>query len=569
MTLQCLGNIRWRALSPLTLGRLAVLAMALNLALAAAPRAQATKDEFVIGLTQYPTPFHPLIGSMLAKSVINNMATRPLTAYDKDWKLVCLLCTEVPTIENGLAKVEEYAPGKKGIAVTYTIQANARWGDGTPVTTKDVLFTWEVGQAPLGGVTEQEGFRRTLKIDVIDDKKFTLHLDRIEYTYNVNDVRLLPAHLERTAFADPREYKNRSKYETDTANPGLWNGPYRFAAVNPGSSIVLEPNPAWYGKKPHFKRITFKFIEKTAALEANLLSGSIDYILGELGVTLDQALEFQRRHSDRFNFIYRQSLTYEHIDLNLENPLLKDRRVRQALLLGIDRESINQKLFDGKQPVAHSNVHPLEPSFSDAAPRYGYDPKKAAALLDAAGFSDIKNGIRHNKQGDRLSLDFVTTAGSRVRELVQQVLQSQWKQIGVEMRLKPEPPRIFSSESLSKRLFTGLAMYAWISAPDGVPRSTLHSKEIPTAANNWSGQNYPAFVNPEMDDVIDAMEIELDAAKRKALSARMQKIYAEELPVLPLYNRSDPFILPKWLKGVEPTGTSYSSTLWVEYWRAE
>ena len=102
----------------------------------------------------------------------------------------------------------------------------------------------------------------------------------------------------------------------------------------PGNRIVLEQNPTWTGEKPYFKRIVVKIIENTAALEANLLSGNVDYVLGELGLSLDQVLAFEKRHKDKYNFIYKPALIYEHIDTMLDNKLLEDRRVRQAILIG-------------------------------------------------------------------------------------------------------------------------------------------------------------------------------------------------------------------------------------------
>ncbi len=112
-------------------------------------------------------------------------------------------------------------------------------------------------------------------------------------------------------------------------------------------------------------------------------------------------------------------------------------------------------------------------------------------------------------------------------------------------------------------------MYAWISAPEGVPRTTLHSAHIPTPDNNFAGQNYTGFRNAEMDGLLETIEVELDRSKRKKLWRRLQEIYATELPVIPLYFRAEPYILPKWLKGLEPTGHQDPSTLWVENWRAQ
>ncbi len=524
--------------------------------------------ELRIGMTQFPSTLNPLIDSMLAKSYVLAMTRRPFTIYDQNWELVCMLCTELPTIENGLAKPEDLPDGKQGIAVTYTIQPGATWGDGVAVTSADVVFTWQIGRHPKSGVSDLESFRRVLSIEVIDDKTFTLHVDRIEFTYNAMPFPVLPAHIERAIFeADPASYRNRTAFDADPTNPGLGFGPYRVVELVTGARIVLEPNPTWWGAKPAFERVTVRVIEKTTALEANLLSGAIDMIAGELGLTLDQALAFEKRHGGRFDITYKSGLIYEHLDLNLDNPILADKRVRKALVHALDRETLSERLFAGRQPVAQSAVSPLDWIYDPDVPTYPYDPDRAKALLDEAGWSTIENGIRHDAAGQRLTLELMTTAGNRSRELVEQVLQSQWRQVGIDVRIRNEQARVFFGETVSKRKFTGAAMFAWLSAPESVPRTTLRSNQIPTADNNWSGQNYTGFNNAQMDDLIDRIEVELDRDARKQLWSRLQRLYVEELPVIPLYWRANAYILPKWLEGVRPTGHLGTTTLWIEEWR--
>ena len=535
------------------------------------PARAAAKEELVIGVSQFPTAFHPNLESHVTQGYVLAMTQRPFTAYNADWELVCMLCTELPTFENGLAVVEKQDDGSDGLALTYTIQEDAAWGDGVPVTTDDVLFTYEVGKHPKSGVSNAELYRRITSIDVIDDKTFTLHVDRVTFDYNgINDFELTPAHLERAIFEeDPETYRNRTSYETDSANPALHFGPYKITEVSPGAYIVLEANETWYGEKPFFKRIILKAIENTAALEANLLSGSIDMIAGEAGVTIDQALAFEKRHGGQFNVTYKPGLIYEHLDLNLDNPILADNRVRKALIQGIDRNAISEQLFEGKQPVAHGSVHPLDWVYFDNVPTYEENLEAAAALLDEAGWSEIKDGVRHNQEGEPLAFELMTTAGNRTRELVQQVLQSQWKRLGVDISIKNEPARVFFGETTNQRKFTGLAMFAWISSPENVPRSTLHSEEIPTEENGWAGQNYTGYQNEAMDQLLDAIELELDRGKREAMWHELQTLYAGDLPVIPLYFRANPHIWPVWLKGVQPTGHQNSSALAVENWYAE
>jgi peptide/nickel transport system substrate-binding protein len=546
------------------------IAMAfLALGLVAPTPAKAAKDELVIGITQFPSSFHPTIDSMMAKTYILSMTRRPFTVYDKDWQLVCLLCTQLPTIENGLAKPEKTPKGAQGIAVTYTIRPDATWGDGTPVTTKDVMFSWKVGRHPKSGVGNMEFYRSLYKIEALDDKAFTLHFDKMTFEYNaINGFEMLPAHIDELNFTDPVDYKNQTAFDTDSENEGLYFGPYLIRQVVSGSHVVLEPNPTWWGDKPHFKRIIVRVIPNTAALEANLLSGAIDMIAGELGLTVDQALAFEKRHGQRFNMIYQPGLIYEHIDFNLDNPILADKRIRKALILALDRKTMSGQLFGGRQPVADTSVSPMDWVHSKDAPRYSYDPGRAAKLLAEAGWKRTVQGVRVNDKGEKLSLEIMTTAGNRSRELVEQVLQSQWKALGIQVKIRNQPARVFFGETVTQRKFTAMAMFAWISSPENVPRTTLHSSHIPTKANNFAGQNYTGFKNSEIDQLVEEIEVELNKEKRVQMWARLQYIYAEELPVIPLYFRANPYILPKWLRGVEPTGHQYPTTLWVENWHS-
>ncbi|NIA70167.1 peptide ABC transporter substrate-binding protein [Pelagibius litoralis] len=537
----------------------------------------AAGEELRIGLSQYPTTLHPNIDPSVAKSYVRSMTRRPMTVYDHEWQLICMLCVELPSIEAGTAVPEplpdgvEGAGDGRGIALTYRIQPQATWGDGTPVTTADVVFTWKVGRHEQAGIGNAELYRRMLSIDVIDEKTFVVHADRVSFEYAaINDFKLLPAHIDGPVFeAAPDDYKNRTAFDNDPTNPGLYFGPYRITEAIPGSRITLERNDTWWGKKPAFDRIVLLTIEKTTALEANLLSGNIDMISGELGLSLDQALAFEKRHGDDYQIVYEPGLLYEHIDLMLENPILQDKTLRQALIYAIDREAISERLFAGRQPVAHSGVSPLDWVHDPEIKTYSYDPKKAGELLDAAGWSDIRNGIRHNAAGEPLRLEFMTTAGNRIRELVQQVLQSQWRQVGIDMRVRNEPPRVFFGQTVHHRRFTGLAMFAWGKGPEHIPRTTLHSEEIPSEENGWSGQNYTGFRNAEMDALIEAINLELDRPKRKAMWSRIQQIYAEEVPVISLYWRANAYVMPKWLRGVRPTGQMASSSLWVEDWTVE
>jgi peptide/nickel transport system substrate-binding protein len=531
--------------------------------------AQTPREQLTIGITQFPSTLHPNIDSMAAKSYVLGFAHRRLTLYDAEWSLSCMACETLPSLANGLAVRETTPDGKDGIRVTWRLRDDQRWGDGTPMSSEDLLFAWQAGRDDTTGFGGAEFYRRAYEAIVVDPRTITLRFDRVTFEYaSAGDWVPLPAHIERRRWEqEPRTYRSRSGYETEPANPGLWNGPYRVTGITPGAGINLERNDAWRGPAPAFRRIAVRIVENTTALEAQLLAGQLDMIAGELGLPLDQAAALERRTGNRFRFLYKPGLIYEHLDVNLDTPMLADRRVRQALISAVDRAQIVQRLFEDRQVLAHTGVNPLDWVHDNNVRQWPFDLSRARALLDEAGWRPGPDGIRRNAAGERMTIELMTTAGNRSREAVQQVIQGMWRQAGIETRIRNEPPRVLFGETLNRRRFTGAVMFAWISSPENVPRTTLHSDEIPTAARNFSGQNYTGFRNAEMDALLEAIPIELDREARARLWHRLQAIYAEELPAIPLWFRSDAHVWPAWLDGVVPTGHQMPSSLWVERWR--
>jgi peptide/nickel transport system substrate-binding protein len=551
-------------------GKLAAL-YALLLPVVCSLPAQA-RDELIIGAVQFPPSLHPQADGTLIRSYALGFALRPITAYDKDWQKVCLVCTELPTLENGLARYEDHPDGGHGLAVTIRLRPDLKWGDGEPVTARDLAFTWRVGRDPASGFTNSHPWNRATAIDVVDAHTAVLHLEKAVVSYNEWDG-ILPEHIEGPVYdsaREPGEYMRRTTYNRAPTTPGLYNGPYLITDYRSGSEIDFAPNPHWAGVQPGFKRIRLRMIENTAALQANLLSGDIDMPVGEnVGLTIDQALALEQQRPDAFTYIFKPGLTYEHVVLRLDNPALADLRVRRALLLSLDRKTLVAKLFQGRQPVADSWVAPLDPNHAEDTPHYAYDPAAARHLLDEAGWKPGSDGIRRNAAGERLSLEFGTTAGNHLRELQQQVMQSQWKAVGVETVIKNQAARTLFGETIRNRLFTGLEMYGYTSGVGELPERQLSSALIPSAANNYSGGNSSGFSDPAMDADLAAAKMELDPVKRKVIWADMQRIYAENLPALPLFFRAEPHVIPKWLRGYEPTGHENYSSFWSENWRSD
>mgnify|MGYP004003646685 FL=1 len=529
-----------------------------------------------IGMTQEFENMNPIIKQMMATSYIYEMVGRTLVVLDEKGKWIPQLVKKYPTLENGLAKMYT-EKGVKKIKVQWEMKDLASWGDGTPVTGYDVEFSHKIALSKNISVGETEVYAQVEKIivDKKNPKKFTFINEKAKWSFNqLATFQIVPKHLESAVFdkfgKDKEGYSKNSIYSVNPTHPGLYNGPYKIQEIKLGSHVTLVPNPTFYGKAPKIQKIILKLIPNTGTLEANLRSGNIDMI-SILGLTLDQAISLDKKlkkekSSHRVNF--KQGLIYEHIDLQLSNPILKDINVRKALVHSINRQKLTQALFEGKQTPALHNVAPIDTWFTKDPKKvvvYKYSRRKAKKLLDKAGWKMGKDGYRH-KDGKKLGFQLMTTSGNKLRELVEVYLQEEWKKIGVEISIKNEPPRVYFGETVKKSKFPAMAMFAWISSPENTPRSTFHSKSIPTDKNGYSGQNAPRWKNKSVDKLIDEIDVTFDSDKRKELVHKVLYHYTNEVPVIPLYYRSDISVTPKNLVGYKLTGHQFSSGNHVEGW---
>ena len=129
--------------------------LALLLATTALAHAQ-THDTLTIGIAQFPSSLQPNIDPEVVRGYAMGFVIRQITAFDKDWRNTCLLCTALPSLDNGLVKIEQHPDGTKGMAVTIKLKPGLQWGDGQPVTAKDIAFTWKLGSDPASGFSKQQ-----------------------------------------------------------------------------------------------------------------------------------------------------------------------------------------------------------------------------------------------------------------------------------------------------------------------------------------------------------------------------------------------------------------------------
>jgi peptide/nickel transport system substrate-binding protein len=527
-------------------------------------------ETLVVGVLSEPRNLHPIRDWTFAKSFLFGFINRPLIARDESGMTNCFLCVAMPTEANGNLKVVDLPDHRRGMEASFAIRPEARWADGVPITSRDMSFTIEVAHAV--GVQNADGnvYRHVTGVTELDDHRFVLHFDEVNYAFLTdNKLFLISEHIEAARFraaANPEEYLAHSAYREHPEQDGLWNGPYRIAAQGE-HEIVLEGNPHWGGRAPQFKKIVLREIPEMAALMEAAAAGTVDYVSGENGLQPAEAFELAAAYPDRFDFVSKPGLYYGHIDLNLANPLLADRRVRQALLLGLDRPEMLRRLFPDPRLVADSFLPPLYTGAQSAARAYPTDPERAKTLLAEAGFRPGPDGILVDPAGNRFSIGLASSAAFPKNLEQAQWVKASWSRLGIEVRTEFYPPETLFGEILPHRRFDA-AYYVWILGPEASPVNLLASQSSPTEANGFSGQNYTGFADPAMDAALAELVAELDGRKRRPIWNRIQDIYAEELPVLPLFFQDQAYLVPRWLTGLGPVGHGTPTSFWVENWRA-
>ncbi len=552
-----MGFGRWGLLGLVALG-LGICAAAADDGRPSPPDMDPSKKSISIGIQQEPDNLHPVFMQMSASSEIAGDILRPgpifvgLTVRGSDWQLRPLLAEAIPTVANGQWKID---PEKRTMTTVWHIRKEACWEDGTPLTADDFVFAFQVKSdvnVPVSDNTMEKRIRE-MRAEGPDRKTLVVEWKEL-YAYADESHMALPRHIEESVYRkNPIAYK-----ETPYCRTPVGNGPYKLKEWVAGSHIILERNPNWWGPAPRLDQLIYKIIPDTNTLVANLQAGVLD-VISPVGISFDQALEIDKHPVEGFEVIFTPGLVWEHIDFNLDSPIVGDKRVRHALQYAIDREKMVKEYFEGRQEAAHSWLPPKHYGYHPNLPKYGYDLKKAAALLEEAGWKKGADGVRVNAKGEPLALTIITTAGNKVRENIEQILSAQWKRIGVQLKIANQDANVFF-DRLSRREYPHLAMYAWTMDPNSDGENMWTEAQIPSQANGWVGQNNPGLRHPEIDRIDHLIPVTLDKAKRIELFHQEQALWVEELPSILLYFRTEGTVVRKSLRGWLPTGTSTGVT---------
>lgn len=474
----------------------------------------------VIGVQQEPEMLNEILHATATNNLVCNLLFSKFVKYDDNFNLIPDLLTEVPTVDNGGISSDH-------LTYTYHLRPDATWHDGQPVTSRDVRFTFDVIMNPKVNVESREGWDVVERVDTPDDHTVVFHLERPYPDFvgeTFYDESVLPEHVLR---GEVGARFHSARYH----HAPVGSGPFRFKEWVSGSHLIVEANHDYYGEGPYLDRIIFKFIPSENTLLVQLKTGEID-LFDNANITFVDQIE-----SIPGIKVYRTPLLmYEHIDLNTENEILNDRRVRQALALATNKKEIAELIYNGLVTVAPLDEYEASRYYHHAAAEKArFDPLRAKLLLKAAGWQDSDGDGIADRDGKALRLHIATSSGQPNRERTELVLREQYRKIGVDLLIRNYNPTVlygtYVDRGILKRGKFDLAMYAWLSSPEPATKEALYSgKNLPP-----NGQNHPRINHPELTRLLAEGSTEVDPEKRRELYFRVAEILVEEVPVIPLF----------------------------------
>jgi len=404
---------------------------------------------------------------------------------------------------------------------TFRLRKNLRFSDGSTLNSEDVRYTFESILDPGTASPHRKTFESIDHIDTPDGDTVVFYLKRpyAPFLYNLT-----------------------AGIVSKAKGAGIGSGPYFLKTLIPDEKLVLEANRYFHDPAPGIKDIEIKIIPEDTVREMELQKGSVDLIENALPPDFIPYLE----KDPHFSVYKTEGTTYAYLGLNLQDPVLSNRKVRQALAYAIDREAIIRDILKGYGRAASGVLSSSHWAYEGGVESYPYDPKKSSALLDEAGFRIPKPGE------PRLHLTYKTSQND-LSKRIGEVIQQQLNEVGIQMEIRTYEWGTFYSDIKSGNFQLYSLRWVGVVDPD-IYFDLFHSQSVPPA-----GANRGHYSNPEVDLLVEEGRTTADPEKRKAIYQKVQKIIASDLPYISLWTFSNVAVLKKGLSGFapDPSGDFY------------
>ena len=508
--------------------------------------------QIILGMDQEPPCLNTMLvcGGMAAASLMTSPVWDSFIAINRDGKHYPLMATEIPTTENGgVATV-----GGK-MVVRMGIRDEAHWSDNAPVTCDDMVFTWQTIMSDKWQIGSRLGWDQIEAITCPTPKKIEIRFSKPYAPYlSVVGAAPLPKHdIEGKDF---NTYLN--------AGAPVSSGPFIFDSWKRNVEYVLKRNPNYWNKGsndlPYLDKLKYTFIKDTNTMKIQLRTGEVDWI----NPPPDTSLVDELKSYPRARYQSIPGGFWENFAFNSQAQPTSDINVRKAIAHSIDRKQLTDVVLRGQTVPLNSTLLPAAKEFYlPAWEQYDYSPEKAKSYLEKAGYK--RSGQYFTKGGKDLTITFSTTAGNALREKVAQLLQQTFKKIGIRMEIETELPQVFFAQTLPSGKYQ-TAEWAFSSSVDPTQTSLFSCDQIPTKENNFMGSNNYRYCNEETTRLLKLADASPDIEKRAAALKDVQRIMADDIPLLPLYQRPETVAYTTRLQNVQ--NNPLGGQLWnvAEWW---
>jgi peptide/nickel transport system substrate-binding protein len=419
------------------------------------------------------------------------------------------------------------------LTYTFHIRKGIKWQDGVPFTSQDVVFSYSKIMDPQVDAPHLRNYYKDIKsVEAVDELtvKFTYSRPYFLALEFCGGMPIVPKHI----------FEKGDFNTNEAGRHPIGTGPYRFVNWNTGREIVLQKNQDYWGEKPHLDRIVFRIINDPTVAFQVLKREELDLMaLTPIQWSRQSDTENFSRKFDKLSYF---TPNYSFIGWNTRKPYFSDKRVRIAMTHLVNRELILEKILFNLGTIVTNPFYINSPEYDKTIEPYSYDPGKAKALLDQAGWVDHDgDGIR-DKDGVKFEFEFLIPNGSETGDKISTILKDELDKVGIVMNIRNTEWAVFTTR-LNERKFDAVTL-GWSMGVENDPYQIWHSSQIE------QGSNFVGFANKEADNLIDAARIEFDRDKRIELYRKFSEIVHEEQPYTFLFCRESTVALNKRFKGV-------------------
>jgi peptide/nickel transport system substrate-binding protein len=468
-----------------------------------------------LGEPDQPDSLNPLYANDAAADLTFGLIFSYVLRFDQYGNYFPDLATAVPSLTNG-------GISKDQKTITIHLRHDAKWADGTALTSADWMFTYHAVFNKANNVKTQYGWDDIASARAPDPYTIVIHLRAPSVAVlgilapGGSGYPPLPAHI-LAGYPD----LNRVSFN----NAPLSSGPYVLTKWTHDSSLDFAPNPYYFRGKPGLKKIVWSIIPNASTLFNELRTHEIDVYANVSENSIQNLNEIQGINVDK-----RLIANWRHLQFNTSRPFLHDVRVRLAIAEAVDWKNINDTVYHGYNLLATSDVFPQSWA-APTIPRYPYDVADAKRLLKAAGWTPGPDGIMQNAKGAKLQLYLSTGTNKPENAQAEVVIQGMLRQVGFDIQIRNYPVNVLFART--GPLYTGNYDMEWTVYLNG---------NDPDNLGNWAGSEIPPhgantswLHDPIVDQTSLAAERTFDQAVRKKLYQREEERIHQLVPAVFFY----------------------------------